>query len=231
MSSKTGKREKSQKLKLLHKKYNCPQCGTVVNFNDIECPKCNVEFWGCNFCGAPILENTTMCPACGQNLEGEVEKGENLPYYEEEIKRVQKQVEQPSKVGTAVTLLYATLGIGIIRSIIESSRYAEASSVGYVIYIMFSVFGLMWFLFYMIGKGRNWARITFLILFILGVPSSIFIIQSLTHNPISGILGIAQVVMQSVALVFLFQGGSSVWFKAMKQSKTKNAQQGASANL
>jgi len=141
------------------------------------------------------------------------------------------QIVQPSKIATAVKLLYATLGIGIIRSIIESSRHAEASSVGFVLFITFAVFGLMWLLIYMTGKGKNWARITFLVLFILGVPLSILpMIQSLTHEPISGILGLAQVVMQVVALVFLFQGESSAWFKAIKQSKTQNAQQGAPAD-
>lgn len=131
---------------------------------------------------------------------------------------------QPPKVGTAVKLLYATLGIGIIRSIIEASRLAEANSVGFVLLIIFSVFGSMWFLIYMIGKGRNWARIAFLIMFILGVPLSILpMIQSLTYDPVSGILGLAQVVMQIIAMVLLFQGGSSAWFKVIKQSKIENA--------
>lgn len=138
------------------------------------------------------------------------------------------QQERPAKVSTAVKLLYTTLGIGIIRSIIESSRHAEASSIGFVLFITFFVFGLMWFLIYMTGKGKNWARITFLVLFILGVPMSILpMIQSLTHDPTSGILGFVQVVMQVMALVFLFQGESSAWFKAIKLSKSQNAQQGA----
>ena len=141
------------------------------------------------------------------------------------------QLAQPSKVATAIKLLYATLGIGIIRSIIESSRHAEASSVGFVLFITFAVFGFMWLLIYMTGKGNNWARITFIVLFNMGIPLSILpMIQSLTLNPISGVLGLIQVVMQVVALVFLFQGESSAWFKAIKQSKIQNAQQGAPAD-
>lgn len=133
---------------------------------------------------------------------------------------------QPSRVATAIKLLYATLAIGLIRSIIESSRHSEASSVGFVLFVSFTVFGLMWLLIYMTGKGRNWARITLLVLFVLGVPLSIWpMIQSLTQDPISGILGLVQVVMQVVALMFLFQAKSSGWFKAIKQSKTHNAQE------
>ena len=52
-------------------------------------------------------------------------------------------------------------------------------------------------------------------------------IQSLTHEPISGVLGLVQILMQVTVLVFLFQSGSSVWFKAMKKLKSENAHQGA----
>jgi len=138
-----------------------------------------------------------------------------------------KKVERPPKVGTAVKLLYASaIGIGIIRSIIEWSRHTESGPVSFILYITFFVLGFMWFLIYMIGKGKNWARITFLVLFIAGVPFSILpMIQSLTHEPISGILGLVQFVMQVLAMVLLFQSASSSWFKAMKQTKAANAQQ------
>lgn len=128
------------------------------------------------------------------------------------------QLLQPPKVAIAVKLLYATLGIGIIRSIIESGRLAEKASMPFILVVQFITFGSLWFFIYMMGKGRNWARITFLVIFILGVPLSILpMIQSLTHNPVSGVLGLGQVVMQVVALVFLFQGEASSWFKANKQ--------------
>ncbi len=137
-----------------------------------------------------------------------------------------EQIARHPKVAVAVKLLYVTLGIGIIRSIIEFSRQAEASSVGFVLFVMFFVFGIMLFFIYMIGKGKNWARITFLVLFIIGVPLSILpMIQSLSHYPVSGVLGLLQVAMQAIALVLLFQSGSSAWFTAMKN--LKDAHQGA----
>jgi len=135
---------------------------------------------------------------------------------------ISNQLAQPSIVAAAVRLLYATLAIGLVRSLIESSRLAEASSVGFVLFNVFAVLGLLWLLIHLISRGRNWARITILVFFVLGVPMSILpLIQSLKHNPISGILGLVQIVMQVVALVFLFQGESSAWFKAIKQSKTE----------
>jgi len=127
---------------------------------------------------------------------------------------------RPDKVGTAVTLLYITLGIGGVRSIMEASMNAQMASPGFVMFITFFVLGIIWLLIHMIGKGRNWARITFLVLFIIGIPFSILpLMDSLSTNPISGLLGLGQTVVQIIALVFLFQRPSSEWFRAMKNSK------------
>ncbi len=129
----------------------------------------------------------------------------------------QNQPTRPPRVGTAVKLLYITLGIGVLRSIMEASMYAEMASPAFVMLIMFFVLGIMWFFIFMIGKGRNWARITLLVLFIIGIPFiGLLQWQSSVANPISGLLGIAQIIMLIVALVFLFQKPSSDWFREMK---------------
>lgn len=105
------------------------------------------------------------------------------------------QIAQPSRVATAVKLLYATLGIGIIRSIFLLSRHAESISFGAVLLTTIAVFGSMWLLIYMIGKGINWARITYCVLFILCNPFSVLpIIQTPTHEPTFGVLGFALVI-------------------------------------
>lgn len=132
----------------------------------------------------------------------------------------QSQTIRPEKVGTAVKLLYITLGIGVLRSIMEASMQAQMASPAFVMFITFFVLGIMWLFIYLIGKGRNWARITFLVLFIIGIPFSVLpLLQSLAANPISGLLGIGQTVIQIIALVFLFQKPSSDWFREMKAKK------------
>ena len=129
----------------------------------------------------------------------------------------QNQSTRPYKVTTAVKLLYITLGIGVLRGIMGSSTQAEVTSPAFVMFIAFFVLVVMWLFIFMIGKGRNWARITFLVLFIVGTPFSVLpLMQSLGANPISGLLGIVQTIIQIVALVFLFQKPSSDWFREMK---------------
>src|SRR5712692_1963915 len=106
------------------------------------------------------------------------------------------RTERPKKVQNAVTILYVTLGLGIIRAVIEASANAGMAGVGFLILITLVVFAVMVFLIAMIGRGRNWARITFLVLFLLGLlPSILPLIRSFTLSPISGVLGLAQVVL------------------------------------
>ena len=132
----------------------------------------------------------------------------------------QIQTIRPVKVGTAVILLYISLGIGILRGIMEASMLVQIASPAFVMLVTFFVLGIMWLFIYMIGEGRNWARITFLVFFIIGIPFSVLpMLQSLAANPISGLLGIGQTALQIIALVFLFQKPSSDWFREMKVKK------------
>ena len=130
------------------------------------------------------------------------------------------QSNRPGKVGQAVILLYATLAVGVVRMIVEGARLSAGSSVGFVMLNTVAVFAIIWFLIHKIGKGRNWARITFTVLFLIGVPFSVLpLVQSVAASPVSGMLGIAQAVIQAIALVLLFQKPSSHWFSEMKSAR------------
>lgn len=122
-------------------------------------------------------------------------------------------LRRPEQVQHAVLLLYLTLGIGVVRSIMEVRG-------GLAIFVGFVTLGLTWFFIHMISRGKNWARITYLVLFAIGLPFAILpLLHSLAVNPVSGLLGIAQTVMQAVAMVFLFQQASSDWFRYKKSSR------------
>ena len=145
------------------------------------------------------------------------------------------QLARPQKVDTAVKLLYASLGLGIISSVLFPPRLDEVSSFGSALndsLFFFFIFGPLFLLYYMIGKGKNWARITFLVFFIIGIPLSIatfpLYLLLFSYTPfIDGSLFLAHTGMQLVALVFLFQEESSAWFKAIKQSNAHITQTNA----
>jgi hypothetical protein len=130
-----------------------------------------------------------------------------------------KQENRPDMVSKAITLLYVTLGIGLLRTILEAPRLSKSSSLAFVLFVGIFVLGFTWLIVYKIAKGRNWARITFLILFVLGIPLSVVpLLQSLAVNLFSGLLGICQVIIQVISLVLLFLKPSSEWFKRMKEN-------------
>ena len=130
-----------------------------------------------------------------------------------------EQSIRPAIVSNAVKLLYATLGIGVVRAVLEFPTLVQQTSVIFVLFIWAVVFGVIWFLIHKIGSRRNWARITFLVLFIVGVPFSVLpLLQSLSAASVSGLIGILQMVGQVVALVMLFQGTSNAWFRKPRMS-------------
>ncbi len=129
----------------------------------------------------------------------------------------QSQCGRPGSVGTAVKLLYVTLGIAVVMIIMDTPMSTQGTSPGSVKLVSIISLGIPWFFIHMIGKGRNWARITSLVLFITGVPFVVLpLLQRLTASPIYGLLGIGQVVIELIALVLLFQKPSSAWFKGVK---------------
>jgi hypothetical protein len=131
---------------------------------------------------------------------------------------------KPWKVRTAVIMFWLSLGIALIglitRSITVFSTVTTAETIMSALVVLAVYFGLI----VMIGKGKNWARIVFLVLSIFDVPFAIWaIIQTLSHLAFSGpagvvtiILKVAELALRIMALALLFQRDSSDWFKAMK---------------
>jgi hypothetical protein len=126
----------------------------------------------------------------------------------------------PAQVRWAVNLLYSTLGIGVVRSVMEVSRLARDASAGFVIFVTIAVFAVTWFFIYMIGRGKNWSRITYLVMFIFGIPLAVQpLMRSLESEVVSGVLGILQTTIQAVALALLFKAPASTWFRQSRRQR------------
>ncbi len=126
--------------------------------------------------------------------------------------------QKPKQVLTAIKLLWASLLIGILRSSLEASNNLNSIKdsgfgPGFFIFTTLFAFAFLVFFIYMIDKGKNWARITFLVLFVLGLFFAVpTLIKSLEFNFFSGFLGVCQAGIQIIALFLLFQKPSSRWF-------------------
>jgi len=140
---------------------------------------------------------------------------------------------RPASVGTAVKLLYAALGLGVILFLIDlltdrlmiPKNIADGRWPEWVLFgaIGLIVVGVVFLLITWIGSGKNWVRMVFLVLFILGVlslPLSVKpLIQSFSQAPAPAIVGLVQLVMQGLAIILLFRKDSSAWFKTMKRAR------------
>lgn len=121
---------------------------------------------------------------------------------------------RPPSVSRGLLLLYASLGIALIRSAMEFPRLAQVSSLGFAVSVQVVVFATFVGLLFFIARRKNWARIVFLVIFILGVPLSVGpLLDSISGTPISGVLGLLQVALQVVALVLLFRSEAAAWFR------------------
>jgi hypothetical protein len=128
-------------------------------------------------------------------------------------------LERPVKVVHAQKMLYLVVGIGIVRTMMTVIRHADVRSPYFLIFTKLLLYAASVFLIYQIGKGRNWAKWSVVVLFAISIPMYILPnFDAMFHNPIHSLLGFLSLGLYIVALVFLFQESSSAWFKAGKVS-------------
>ena len=128
--------------------------------------------------------------------------------------------ERPPKVVLAVKFFYVVVGIGIIRAAMTVIRHADVRSPNFLILTKLIIYIGSFYLIYQISKGRNWARWSMVVIFIIAIPLTILpAFASFSHNPVHTLLGLIQIVLYIIGMAFLFHGSSSSWFGAEKISK------------
>jgi len=130
--------------------------------------------------------------------------------------------QKPPKVRTAITLLIATIALSIIFTLLFTPSQAAANNVPVEAALIGALGGQLFvvFLVWMIARGRNWARITMLVLLLLGLPMVFTQLPAMFGvSPIATLLSVASWGLQGVALVLLFLKDSSSWFAACKAQR------------
>lgn len=126
----------------------------------------------------------------------------------------QKKLFRPKSVNNALMLLYICIGIGAIRLFFFNTS-SQIASIAPSLVWGFGIFILLviWLFVFLIGQRQNWARIVFLVLFIIGIPMSIsYGLADIAVNPSSGFFYILQTFLQLIAIILLFKKESSEWF-------------------
>lgn len=124
-------------------------------------------------------------------------------------------ISRPKQVKIAVTLLLITVLLGALGQIVTISSLSNiyidhmtTQVVGLIIGIIINIC-----LIYYIWKGKNWARITLLVLFILYIILAIVCYFTGLLNPaLTGSLATLHVILTIIAYVYLFLKDSNEWF-------------------
>jgi hypothetical protein len=129
---------------------------------------------------------------------------------------IEPKPEKPRVVDVAVKLLYGTLLVGLVRIALELPTLATlpAAASAFTAFVILFTFAILGWLTYMIDQGRNWARITMLVLELIGLPFSLGPMwERLKTAPASGVLEALQTTAQVIALVLLFLPAARSWFR------------------
>jgi hypothetical protein len=90
---------------------------------------------------------------------------------------------------------------------------------------------IQFFLIYLTGKGKNWARIIILLSFIIGSVEFIWRLpQAIAENLVPLISTVPLLALSLVALVYLFQKESNEWFRTVKIAEQPSYQRRTDPN-
>ena len=124
--------------------------------------------------------------------------------------------KKPRAVDIAVNLLWANLAIESVQMLTASPSHRWMAIIAFQTFIIsiiaVVVTGLVIF---KISTGKNWARITFLVLYVSGVPSLLahLISGELFRLSIDGVHSVVQACLQGYALYLLFTQPGNNWFR------------------
>jgi hypothetical protein len=128
----------------------------------------------------------------------------------------QNAVHKPQSVVTAVNLLWAVLALELVKT---PMHYFHLSATGPAMltknYVPLAMAGLiiLAFLIFTISSGKNWARITLLVMVVRTLFGVSGILDQFSWSPVHGIISVAQVGLLVYAVFLLFTKPGSVWFR------------------
>ena len=75
---------------------------------------------------------------------------------------------KPVAIRRAIGLLWASLAIGVVKTPLNWAYFTSRASAAFNAFVMIFTFAIIGFFIWKIGQGKNWARIVFLALFVIG---------------------------------------------------------------
>ena len=125
-----------------------------------------------------------------------------------------QHAERPARIKKAVALLWLMLGLGLISYALQWHYVTTLRGIAFAIYVAFAIFVVVAWLIHKISRGRNWARITFLLLLIAVYVLALLQLRSgIGRFDVAAFIGILQLLTQSWALYLMFSEPGRRWFR------------------
>lgn len=124
---------------------------------------------------------------------------------------------RPREVALAIRLILLSLALGLVVAATQAVQ--RVSGIPLVVTLLIAVvfYGLLALFVSKILPGRNWARIVFLVLVLIGLPFAVpTYIGQLRQSVLFGLAGIVIVILQVFATYLLFTKNSNSWFRSRK---------------
>ena len=124
-----------------------------------------------------------------------------------------QQSGKPRSVTLAVTLLWVSLAIGVIKAPFDPAGLNAVPFPAIVWSVAAVIMAFFCLLILKISSGRNWARVTFLVIFLLGLVLGVpGLMAEFQRAPVLALVSVAASVMQLWAVILLFTSPGKGWF-------------------
>jgi hypothetical protein len=125
--------------------------------------------------------------------------------------------ERPKEVTLAVRFLWLSVALGAVGMLMRQLKPSAPAQMFEWLIAAGVVFAIWAWIVTKIARGRNWARILFIVLAIVGLivaaVSLPFTIQVYTAEPLTGILSLVQLILEAATLYLLLTAPARAWFK------------------
>ena len=130
---------------------------------------------------------------------------------------------RPAQVNRALQLMWAAVAVSFVSGILNA-YLTEVPNVPRGMYVGFLIVGwvvgflIIWWILGSIGKGKNWARIVQLVLFLFGIFGMLSVFAMPQEvSPIIWVLYAIQMGLNVWGIVLVFSAPANAWFREMKE--------------
>jgi hypothetical protein len=127
---------------------------------------------------------------------------------------------KPLQVRIAIRLMWASMLFGIPVGFLNANPALTKTQLIFLATFMAVVFSILGLLICKTSQGRNWARLTLLILFVPSLwPYAKTLVMMFHRSALLGGLSVIQTLLHSVGLYLVFTRPGSQWFKRSRVSE------------